>query len=55
MNWKCSWGFHDWTKWVPYTDHYIVTFAWGKSCNASKSGQRRSCNKCGFIQDIKRN
>lgn len=59
MNWKCFFGFHDWTMWNRYIDYYTGTFTWGKNTgktfDCSKEGQRRSCIKCGFMQDIIKN
>lgn len=56
----CFFG-HDWTQWEPYRQEGTYTPAGrlypqevrGKTFAYSEDRQRRSCKRCGFMQDEK--
>lgn len=52
---KNCWLFHDWSKWQQYQQDYIGTFRFGnkkgEKYEFTQEGQRRTCQKCGFVEE----
>lgn len=50
---KCSFGLHDWDKWEAYKREiiYLFTVSIGEKIKNYEIRQKRSCRRCGKLQD----